>query len=191
MGEGYIQHNRPQILRDRSSAISDVWRRLVRAKLVNGEYFTLNRAILESAVRHYVNDLGILKIRYTIEDLAQSQKMSGLVAGAILRFRPVVPIDGSCDDERIKDNTPNETLAIFHGMIVCADHYTRNYGAKREAIAGFLETARCKDWVDKYVYLLKERNYTPEALIMVFEGFCLANFPEAIEKELNDIKTAE
>jgi len=104
MGEGNIRHNRPQILRDRCSAIGDVWRKLVRAKLINGEYFTLNRAILENAVRHYVNDLGILKIRYTIEDLAQSQKVSGLVAGAILRFRPVVPIDGTCDDERLSDN---------------------------------------------------------------------------------------
>lgn len=187
MDESDIKHNRQQIFQDRSKGISEVWRLLLRERLVNGEYFRLNRAILENAVRHYVNDLGILKVRYSIGDLAQSQKVAGLAAGAILRFRPVVPIDGTCEEKRIRDDTSNEILAVFHGMLVCADHYIRNYGIKRDVAAGFFKTARCKDWVNKNVYLLRERNHTPEALLMIFEGFCLAGFPDAIEKELNDI----
>lgn len=183
-----MKHNRLQIFGERYRAIGDVWRGLLRTKLINKEYFTLNRIILEDTVRHYVEELHILKIRYKIEDLAQSQKISGLVADAILKFRPVAPIDGLCNDEHIKGDTSNELLAIYHGMMICADHYIRNYGASYDSISGFLKTVRCKDWVDKYVYLLKKRNYTPEALIMVFEGFCLANFPEAVERELKDIK---
>jgi hypothetical protein len=183
-----MQHDRPQILRERFDAISYVWRHLVRYRRVQGEYFTLNRALLEDTVRHYVDELHILKIRCRIEDLAQSQKLAGLVAGSILKFRPVVPIDGVRNDGYIRKDKSNELLAIFHGVMVCADHYVRNYGASYDSISAFLKTARCEDWVNKYVYLLKERNYTPEALIMAFEGFCLANFPEEIEKELKDLR---
>jgi len=187
MREEDIHHDRPLIFRERSSSIEFVWRWLVRHNRVRGEYFTLNRAILENTVRHYINDLGILKRRYAIDDLAQSQKMAGLTAGAILRFRPAVPIDGTCDEEHIKNDSSNEMLAVFHGINVCTDHYVKNYGASYESLSAFLKTPRCEDWVNKNVYLLKERNYTPEALVMIFEGFCLANFPEAIEKELKDI----
>jgi len=185
-----IYHDQPLIFRERSDEIRFVWCWLVRNNRVKGEYFTLNRAILENTVRHYANDLEILKIRYAIGDSVRSQKIAGLAAGAILRFRPAVPIDGACYAECVKKDSPNETLAVFHGVSVCADHYIRNYGASYDSLSAFLKTPRYEDWVNKNVYLLKERNYTSEALVMVFEGFCLANFPEAVEKELKDINNS-
>ena len=31
-----------------------------------------------------------------------------------------------------------------------------------------------KDWADKFLHLLRERNYTAESLVMVFETLCLS-----------------
>lgn len=184
-----MKHNKSELFRERYTAVKSAWEWLARVKRVNSEYFTLNRMLLENAVDHYVDDLNVLKIRYMTGDAVQPQKISGLTAGSILRFRPVVPIDGACNEKRIGGDTSNEMLAVYQGMVMCAVHYVRNYGANYNAMSEFLKTARCKDWVNKYVYLLRERNYTTEALIMIFEGFCLANFPEAIEKELKDIRS--
>jgi hypothetical protein len=33
------------------------------------------------------------------------------------------------------------------------------------------------EWFDRFKYLLHERNYTSEALMMVFETLCLTAFP--------------
>jgi hypothetical protein len=186
-----MQHNRPQIFKERYASISHIWQCLVRLGKVNAEFFTLNRAIMERSVRHYIDELGIIKIKYGIEKLAQSQKMAGAAAVSIMKFRPVVPLDGGYYGSHIEGETVNERLAIFHGIIVCADHYIRNYGGSKETVSAFLKTDRFEDWLNKFVYLLKERTYTSESIIMIFDGFCLANFPEAVEKELKAMRDKE
>lgn len=186
-----MQHNRPQIFKERYASIRQTWRNLVHFGKANAEFFTLNRAIVESSVRHYIDELGIIKIKYGINDLAQSQKIAGLATGSIMKFRPVVPIDGNYYGSHIEREPVNERLAIFHGINVCANHYIRNYGGNKDVISAFLKTNRFEDWLNKFVYMLKECTYTSESLIMIFDGFCLTNFPEAIEKELKAVREQE
>jgi hypothetical protein len=33
-------------------------------------------------------------------------------------------------------------------------------------------------WLDRFIYLLRERNYTSESLIVVFETLCWVFFPD-------------
>ncbi|MDR2692869.1 MAG: hypothetical protein LBB74_01475 [Chitinispirillales bacterium] len=35
-------------------------------------------------------------------------------------------------------------------------------------------------WLDRFLFLLRERNYTAESLIMTFEMLCLAAFPDSM-----------
>jgi hypothetical protein len=40
-----------------------------------------------------------------------------------------------------------------------------------------------KKWYRRIIYLVRERNYTSEALIAIFETLCLAAFPEGMTTE--------
>jgi len=159
------------------------WKRLLDENLVpDWRYMAFNASIAAKVVRHYVRDLEILKLRYNIGNRAQMPKIAGLMANAVLKYRPLVPIDGKRRDvEYIK---ANEALAIYHGLSVCA-----NYGKISDATPPLLIALMSRPlfavWLKRFTYLLQERNYTSEALIMVFETLCMSAFPDSMTDELN------
>jgi hypothetical protein len=141
------------------------------------EVFVFNPSIVVKAIRHYVEDLNILKKRYGIPNRVQAPRIAGLMANAILKYRPLVPMEGT--QKGIDNNMVNEYLAIYHGISICANFETDG----KQAMAGLINKPFFDEWLKRFVFLLHERNYTTEALIVIFETLCLAAFPEAIESK--------
>jgi len=77
--------------------------------------FTINASFASNAVNHYLDDLDALKKRYKISDLVQMPKIAGLMANAILRYRPIVPINGK--ETNIGDIDINEYVAIYQDLL--------------------------------------------------------------------------
>jgi len=154
------------------------WKRLIDENLVSDwQYMTFNASIASKVIRHYMRDLDILKLRYGIEKRVQMPKVAGLVAGAVLKYRPLVPVDGKRRDvEHIK---ANEALAIYHGLCVCAN-YDRRGDANHQLLMDLMSKPIFIEWLKRFVYLLQERNYTSEALIMVFETLCMGAFQNSM-----------
>jgi len=138
---------------------------LIKLGYIDSNRFKLNRSLLKSVVMHYMQDLQILKIRYGIAGKVQPQKAAGLLAAAIMRFRPVLPINSS--DETLFEQDVNELFAFFHGLCVCSE--LGNDKIDLQLVKSFLAQSESPEWVSNFRYLLKFRNYTPESLAMVFD----------------------
>jgi len=149
----------------RTKSLVGVFLTMVKLGYIDGTKFTLNRSLLKSVVKHYVQDLIILKIRYRIKGKVQPQKSAGLTAAALLRFRPVLPKNPS--DEDLFQQEANEALAIFNGLCVCSE--LGNGKIDLQFVEKFLTLPESPEWVSNFRFLLKHRNYTPESLTMIFD----------------------
>jgi len=138
---------------------------MVRQGCIDGEKYVINRSLLRSVVTHYFHDLQILKMRYGITGKAQPQKVAGLTAAAVMRFRPVLPKNSR--DENLFEQDANELLAAFHGLCVCSE--LKNGKMDLQSIAKLWTNAEFAEWLSNLRYLLKFRNYTPESLAMIFD----------------------
>jgi hypothetical protein len=139
------------------------------------QVFTLNNSLALKTIRFYVQSIDTLKNIYGVEELAEASKIAGLMAHAILRFRPLVPIGGNDICEEIEDSDCNELLAIYHGIDICSAGAGYDGG---NIMMDFMATK--KEWFDSwfkhFMYLVQEREYTSESLILIFETLCLAVF---------------
>jgi len=156
------------------------WLNLIdRLCVENKHLFELNPSLCVKAVNHYYSDLLHLKQRYDISGLAEAPKVAGLMASAILRYRPVVP--KNCLQWNVDEVEINEVLAVYHGICICASYNERGMGnvpmIKLMAMPYFMK------WFRRIIYLVKERNYTSEALIAIYETLCLAAFPDGLVRE--------
>ena len=161
-------------LRDKRLAVlSGIWDRLVESGKFSNDESELNKTLASEAVLHYAKDVEILKLRYEIDDKIQVPKVAGLMAGAILRFRPVVPLV----DEFSKEEYlfANETLAIYHGLCVCGEF------SGTGALENLIERDFFDSWLKNFIYLLHYRNHTPESLVFVFDTLSRFVFPEAFK----------
>ena len=173
-------NERTKLLENRMRSLAKAWGRLLFGKnlLKHKELFTFNSSIASKAIMHYARDLDFLKQRYSIPDRVQTPKIAGLMASAILKYRPLVPKNGGQTD--IEDNEINEFLAIYYGICICAK-YEEN--GEQEMVA-LLAKESFYEWFKRFIFLIRERNYTSESLIMVFETLCLAAFPNSITENL-------
>jgi hypothetical protein len=124
----------------------------------------MNRSLLKSAVKHYLQDLHVLKIRYGIKDKVQPQKTAGLTTAAIMRFKPVLPKN---EGDELFESDANEFLAIFHSLCVCAEQADEKVNLK--AVATLWAKPEFSEWLSNFRFLLKFRNYTAENLALVFD----------------------
>jgi len=171
------ENEKSVLAQKRMGTLAKAWLSILSRGAVDGKHlFTLNPALAAKVVRHYVSDLDHLKYRYGIENRAQPPKVAGLMANAILKYRPLVPTDGW--DLNVEHCQPNEYLAIFHGITVCAEYDGTGIG--NEAMAVLMAKPHFRDWLNRFLFLLRERNYTSEALIMTFETLCMAAFPDSL-----------
>jgi hypothetical protein len=105
-----------------------------------------------------------MAITMGISGKANSAKIAGLMAGAIMRYRPFLPTNGrsnfaNCDG--------NETLAIYHGLAICSIQSDGMVNHKE--IKKLVNNPKFGEWFDRFKYLLGARNYTPENLAFVFD----------------------
>jgi hypothetical protein len=141
---------------------------LVHSKKFDGEKFIINASFAANAINHYLDDLKAMKQRYKIVDKAQSPKIAGLMANAIMKFRPIVPLNGK--DENIGDFNVNEIVAIYYGLCVCAAD-----GKQREQkIKEIMHKSSFEEWFKSMKYILRARNYTAESLYIIFQTIRLA-----------------
>jgi hypothetical protein len=161
------------IAKKRLVTLVKAWAKLVSNGAMDSSKYTLNASFANKAVEHYLRDLEALKRRYGIPGKVEMPKIAGLMAYSIMKFKPLIPINGK--EENIKDFGGNELLAIYYGLCVCAD--LGNGNADDEAIQNLLANPFFKEWFGKFNYLLSERNYTSESLIMIFDtlGFVFGN----------------
>jgi len=161
----------------RMRTMAYTWLRILTGAAVpNKQLFTLNPSIASKVIRHYVADLDILKQRYGIPQKAQPPKVAGLMANAILKYRPLVPTDPF--DLNVENSQVNEYLAILHGISVCAQYEKPGIG--NQAMAALMVKPHFRLWFSRFLFMLRERNYTSESLIMTFETLCMAAFPESM-----------
>lgn len=137
---------------------------LVKQGYIDGSRFTINRSLLKSVVKHYLQDLYILKIRYGIKDKVQPQKTAGLTTAAIMRFKPVMPKN---EGDELFESDVNEILAIHHGLCVCAEQEDEKINLK--SVAVLWSKPEFPEWLSNFRFLLKFRNYTAENLALVFD----------------------
>jgi len=136
------------------------------------DIFMLNRSLAFKAIRFYVQNLDTLKDVYGIEDKVEASKIAGLMANAILKFRPLVPIHGQDECEDIEDNDFNELLAVYHGIVIC----TAEYPYRLRLMNDFIVKESFNKWLKQFMYLIQEREYSAESLIMIFETLCVTVF---------------
>jgi hypothetical protein len=166
---------RKRIVRNRIKCLYNAWGHLYKTSGIEHiGLFTFNNAIAIKVVSHYVDDLGFLKQRYNIPDRAQAPKVAGLMANAIIKYRPLVPTKG--DQKHIMNNEVNEFLALFNGLCICTNYYFGGADRLNELISKLW----FDEWQRNFIFLLRERNYTSENLILVFDTLCLSSFPEAM-----------
>jgi hypothetical protein len=148
--------------------------RLMSKGVIDKSKYTLNAILITKTVEHYLQDLEILKKRYRIPGRANMSKIAGLMAYAIVKFKPLALINGKSPD--VKDFSANEWLAIYYGLCVCAD--LGDGDSDENGLVGLLISNPFFDeWFRNFKYLLEERNYTAESLIMIFGtlGFVFQN----------------
>jgi hypothetical protein len=160
-----MESNKTEIEEKRIKSIAGVFFKLIELGGIDGEKFILNRSLLKSVVTHYLQDLQVLKMRYGIEDKAQPQKVAGLTAAAVMRFKPVLPKNSR--DENLFKQDANELLAAFHGLCVCTAQGNGNIDM--HLVEDFLSMREFPEWLSNLRYMLKFRSYTSESLAMIFD----------------------
>src|SRR6266581_8481265 len=77
-----------------------LWKSLIETGKFSDERLKLSIPLLNETVEYYLGDLESLKRRYKIQDSRiQLHKIAGMMAGAILRFRPIIPIVDKIESE--------------------------------------------------------------------------------------------
>jgi len=148
--------------------------RLMSKGVIDKSKYVLNAAILNKTIERYLQDLDFLKKRYGIPNRANMSKIAGLMAYEIVKFKPLTLINGN--DQCVKNFNANEWLAIYYGLCACADLGDGN--ADESGLVGAIISNEFFDeWFRNFKYLLEERSYTAESLVMVFEtlGFVFHN----------------
>lgn len=158
----------------RTELLAYTWATLARDGLVDPRKFTLSHALVRQAVEFYLDDYVILRQRYRVDKTHRLQrpKVAGLMAAALLRFRPIIPYEGYQGDvfENEDDVYINEIFALFHGIDICSE-------ADEGAIKTLAKEPWVNDWMGDMAYNWHYRNYTTEGIITVFSSICRTYFP--------------
>lgn len=155
----------------RTETLVGVWDILVATGKLDGAAFKLSTPLVNEVIEHYIADLEVMKLRYKIHDLIHLHKVAGLMTGAIMRFRPVIPIGDEYPSEI--SIYANEIMAIYHGIAICGQEVERNERMRISTKAWFA------NWMKDFIYLLHHRNHNPESLIFIYETLCYSHFPSS------------
>jgi hypothetical protein len=148
-----------------------LWKSLVETDKFSEKRLKLSPPLLNETVEYYLGDLESLKRRYKIQDTRiQLHKIAGMMAGAILRFRPIIPIVDKIDSEY--EVVANEFFAVLHGVAICGEYNLT------DGRLDIVDEEWFDPWLKDFIYLLHYRHYTSEALIFTFETLTWLRFPK-------------
>ena len=165
-----------EVRKRRTQTLVKLWKRISSSpKGIDPKRFQLNHALVTEVVEHYISDWKILKKRYHITNRIQLHKVAGLMAAAILRYRPITPKVQEFQSKQ--EAFANETFAIVHGLALCGEH---TY-AQIEDMPIFDEPW-FSQWFHAFEFLLHHRNYSTEGIIFTFETLSRTYFSENFQK---------
>jgi hypothetical protein len=160
-----------QLREKRVRTLIGVWKSLVGSGKFSENRLKLSVPLMNETVEYYLGDRESLKRRYHIENsLIQLHKVAGMMAGAILRFRPIIPLVDTLESEY--EIAANELFAVIHGLAICGEYHRTDAGLE------ILGEPWFEPWLQDFLYLLHYRHYTSEALIFVFETLTWLRFPK-------------
>ena len=102
------------IRQKRMETLVGIWSHLIKVEILNGKSLKLSPELCNEVVEFYLSDYRIIKLRYKINDRIQVHKIAGLMTCAIIRRRPIIPIDDAYTSKC--DLYANELLAVFNGV---------------------------------------------------------------------------
>ena len=130
---------------------------------------SINKTVVAITVEEYLQDREKLVSRHNIAGRIQRHKIAGLMAAVIVKHRPIQLLD--TDGQAARLSMDNETLAVLHGIAVCAE-------GNVAGLRTILGLPSCANWFSDFVYLLRSAPLNGEALILIFETLSLAYFPD-------------
>ena len=144
----------------RTEQLVNATKRLITLGILDGENYTLDVHITSELVDYYCRELINIKEWYSVKEKANTAKIAGIMASAIVRYRPWLPINGKIDSKNKYHG--NAIIAIYHGLILCAveDH---------DVVKRFMSSSEFDKWFELFQYILRNRHITPDLLILVFE----------------------
>jgi len=158
----------------RIECIIQTWETLGEKGLVSNGTMYLSMPLLEETVEYYLSDWNILRKRYNIKDKIQLHKVAGLIANAVVRVKPIVPMPNTNTFHKDSEIYANETLAIYQGLAICSE-YDNERNITKEAWFD--------KWFDDFLFMMHHRRYTAESLMFIFETISRIYFPNGLKKE--------
>jgi len=165
-----LQDSKTQEIREkRTQTLIGVWKSLVDTGKFDENRLRLSVPLVNETIEYYLGDYASLKRRYRIEDTRiQLHKIAGMMAGAIMRFRPIVPLVEVFETEY--ELVANELLAVIHGVAICGEY------AARDGHLEIVDEEWFDPWLKDFLYMLHYRHYTSEALMFAFETLTWLRF---------------
>ncbi len=136
---------------------------------------SINKAQVAVLVEEYIQEREKLVHRHNITGRIQRHKVAGIMASAIVKYRPIQLLDSDSETARLSKD--NETLAVLHGLAVCAEGNVE----KMKVILGL---PFCGTWFEDFVYLLRSAPLNSDSFILIFETLSLSYFPENLKRSL-------
>jgi len=165
-----------QLRKTRQDAFIGCYKELLDSGLLTKGDFYIDAILLQETIAHYLSDVEVLKLRYKISNRIQLPKIAGMMVNSVMKYRPIIFNKGSERSKKLLH--ANCIFAIYHGISICCEF---SLGRKDLILRDFVGNKSFARWFNNFAYLLQSRNYTSEALIQVFETFCLFAAPEALE----------
>ncbi len=135
---------------------------------------TISKIAVATLVEEYLQEREKLCHLHNISGRIQRHKIAGLMATAIVKYRPVQLLE--IEGKAARLSRDNETLAVLHGIAVCAE----NNVDKMRTILGLPSVAT---WFSDFVYLLHSSPLNSDGFILIFETLSLTYFPENLARD--------
>ena len=158
-----------EIREKRYAVIKAIWELLVENNQIDPKRFKLSRPLVEEVIEHYIDDWWIIKARYKIQHEIQLHKIAGLMTAAILRYRPIIPLEDKLQNK--KEIYINEFFAVLHGLAICGEY-------SLETCQAIAQEDWFNAWFDDFLHLIHRRNYTAEGLSFIYQTLSIFVFPK-------------
>ena len=140
---------------------------------------TPNMVRVAKVVEEYIQMRDAFIRRHKIHGRIQRPKIAGLMASAILKYKPVDMNDrdhSPLEEQRYEATQCNEFLAFWHGLMICAE------GTSDEKIEVLFKNASFKTWQGDLYALFEHHPDSPECFVLIFETLAMAFFPESLHQ---------
>ena len=125
----------------------------------------LNEVLVAVAVETYLTVRKALCGEHKIPGRIQRHKIAGLMAGAILKAKPI-----QLNVTRDRLLFDNEMLAAYHGLAVCAEN-------EHGRLQTLTSTEHFHTWLSDLIHLFTHHPTHTESFILIFETLSLTYFP--------------